>query len=101
MKIYFNKEQFPKTIEECSVNSRICKLNNDIEYIPADFNKVVIEDNENDKEDWQTVHDNFDEFIDYLICTIQWSMTEEEAKEWEEIEDCMEVFESEFVIEEK
>lgn len=101
MKIYFNKEQFPKTIEECSVNDRICALNNDIEYISADFNKVVVEDNEEDKEDFHIFCDNWDAFIDYIICTIQENMTEEEIEEWKEIEDCMELFKSEFIIEEK
>lgn len=99
MKIYFDETQFPDTLEECTVNDDVMVLENDIEYIPSDINKVVIE-NETDAEDWQTVKDNWDFFIDYFIDTIQEGMTEEDITLCESLT-CMDLFENEFVIVEK
>ena len=81
MKIYFNTTQFPDALKECSVNDDISVLENDIEYIPSNINKVVIENDENDMEDWQTLCDNWESFIEYLINTIQENIENEESKQ--------------------
>lgn len=97
MKIYFDITQFPKTLEECSVNNNQMVLNHDIEYIPSNFNKVVIENNEADKEDWKTVCANWDDFISYLIETIEENMQEDDEEVCEGMT-CIDIFENEFVI---
>ena len=96
MIIYFNQEQFPNTLEECSVNDDICKLNQDIEFIPAIHNQVVLSDL-SDEWDWEIVHDNWEQFIDYLICTIQ-EILEDAKNELFDGLSCIELFENEFDI---
>lgn len=97
MKIFFNTIQFPKALEECSVNDEMMKLNKDIKYIPSNFNKVIIGDNEADKEDWQTVCDNWDVFIGYFIDTIQENIHEDDENVYMDMT-CMDLFEMEFII---
>ena len=97
MKIYFNTTQFPDALKECSVNDDISVLENDIEYIPSNINKVVIENDEDDMEDWQTLCENWESFIEYLINTIQENMSEEDIELYESLT-CMDIFENEFII---
>ena len=96
MIIYFNPNRFPDTLEKCYVNDDICKLNQDIEFIPAVFNLVVLSDL-SDEWDWQEVHDNWELFIDYLICTIQDQMEEANYHLCDGLS-CIEIFENEFDI---
>lgn len=97
MKIYFNTTQFPDVLKECNVNDDISVLENDIEYIPSNINKVVIENDEDDMTDWQTLCDNWESFIEYLINTIQENMSEEDIDLYESLT-CMDIFENEFII---
>ena len=96
IQIYFNKEQFPKTLEECSVNNEVTKLNQDIKYVPASFNEIFLMC-ESDSEDWQDVCDNREVFIGYLIDTIQENMTLEEEGIWRDMP-CIDLIKKEFII---
>ena len=96
VQIYFNKEQFPDVLKECSKNDDIVKLNHDIKFVPETFNEVMLL-TEEDNEDWQDICDNWELFIDYLIDTIQENLTPEEAEIWKE-DTCIELLEKEFLI---
>ena len=96
VKIYFNKEQFPKVPEECFANNDIEKLNHDIKYIPENFNEILLL-SEEDSEDWQTICENWELYIEYLINTIQENMTPEEEEIWRD-NPCIDLIKKEFVI---
>ena len=99
VQIYFNKEQFPDTLEKCFTNDDVMKLNHDIKYIPESFNEVVLL-TEEDREDWQTIYDNWDSFIEYLIGEIMENLTPEEEEIWKE-NTCRDLLEKEFLITEE
>lgn len=98
MKIYYNKNQFPNTLEECYVNDDIVGLINDIEYIPSDHNEIVIE-SDDDEEDWDTIYCNWDCFIEYFIATL----TEEHMNDdrYKDVVQCTEIIDYEFIISDK
>jgi len=100
MKIYFDKNQFPNALEECNSNNNIVILSHDIEFIPSYCNQVIIDANENDREDWQHVRDNWELFINYFITVISEEHADDEDF-FEDYVDCMDVFEFEFIITEK
>lgn len=68
MKIYFNTQQFPDTLIECSTNfpeSSSVRLTRDIEYIAGDKNRIVLED-DTDRNDFNLFLDNCEELFSYV-----------------------------------